>query len=131
MRGARDWRRAENIQLQILNDHHIFPQAYLKRHGITKHVNSVLNRTLIASDTNQTIKDFAPSEYLQSAKVFPSGATDTLLEPHFLTSGVRDVLLEATETLGETLSDTYARFLQTRETKIVAEIRRVCGLVPD
>jgi hypothetical protein len=128
MRGARDWRRAENIQLQILNDHHIFPQAYLKRHGITKHVNSVLNRTLIGSDTNQIIKDLAPSEYLQSAKVFPSGATNTLLDPHFLPGQVRAVLLEATETSGETASDVYDRFLRSREVEIVTEIRRVCGV---
>ena len=33
LRGARDWRRREAIQLQELQDHHIFPQAYLKRRG--------------------------------------------------------------------------------------------------
>ncbi len=32
--NARDWRRGEEIQLQELEDHHVFPQAYLKRHGL-------------------------------------------------------------------------------------------------
>jgi len=35
LRNARDWRRGEDIRLQELQDHHIFPQAYLKRHKIT------------------------------------------------------------------------------------------------
>ena len=50
LRNARDWRRGEDIRLQELQDHHIFPQAYLKRHGITKRVdvNTIANRTLIS-----------------------------------------------------------------------------------
>ena len=54
LRSARDWRRGEDIQLQELQDHHIFPQAYLKRHEITKRVdvNTIANRTLISDETN-------------------------------------------------------------------------------
>jgi hypothetical protein len=46
LRSAWDWRRGEDIRLQELQDHHIFPQAYLKRHGITKRVdvNTIANR---------------------------------------------------------------------------------------
>ena len=29
LHNARDWRRGEDIRLQELQDHHIFPQAYL------------------------------------------------------------------------------------------------------
>ena len=47
LRHARDWRRGEDILLQELQDHHICPQAFLKRHGIAKRVdvNSIANRT--------------------------------------------------------------------------------------
>ncbi len=44
LRNARDWRRGEDIRLQELQDHHIFPQAYLKRHGIKKRVDLNTNR---------------------------------------------------------------------------------------
>ena len=62
LRNARDWRRGEDIRLQELQDHHIFPQAYLKRHEITKRVdvNTIANRTLISDETNGKIKDKAP-----------------------------------------------------------------------
>jgi hypothetical protein len=61
IRNARDWRRGENIQLQELQDHHIMPQAFLKRHGVTRRVtvNSIANRTLISDETNGKIKDKA------------------------------------------------------------------------
>ena len=57
MNNARDWRRGEDIRLQELHDHHIFPQAYLRRHGVNKRadVNSIANRTLISNDTNMRI----------------------------------------------------------------------------
>src|SRR5437879_5884630 len=66
LRNARDWRRGEDIQLQALQDHHIFPQAYLRRHDITKRatVNSIANRTLISDETNRKISDKAPADYL-------------------------------------------------------------------
>jgi hypothetical protein len=64
LRNARDWRRGEDIRLQELQDHHIFPQAYLKRHEITKRVdvNTIANRTLISDQTNGKIKAKAPCD---------------------------------------------------------------------
>src|SRR5216684_2172436 len=75
LRHAQDWRRRENIQLQQLQDHHVFPQAYLKRHGLTRKpdLNTIANRTLISDETNGLIKDTAPAEYLVDTNVFPVG----------------------------------------------------------
>ena len=66
LRGARDWRRGESIQLQDLEDHHIFPCDYLRNHGMEKRavVNSIANRTLISDETNGKIKSKAPADYL-------------------------------------------------------------------
>src|SRR5207248_4485853 len=74
LRNARDWRRGESIQLQELQDHHIFPQDYLKRHGITRRpeVNSIANRTLISDETNNKIKAKAPAEYIENRDIFPN-----------------------------------------------------------
>jgi hypothetical protein len=129
--GARDWRRGESIQLQELQDHHIFPQGYLKRHGITKKVelNSILNRTLISDETNLRIKDKAPSEYVQSNEVFPSGASSGLLKPHFITPTALEIMRTASESLSiEEVAGIYEEFRKEREAAIITRIRDVCGI---
>jgi len=133
LRGARDWRRGESIQLQDLQDHHIFPQAYLKRHGFTKRTdpyrNSIVNRTLISDETNNKIKDKAPADYIDSANIFPSGPTEALLKPHFMPSTAVEAMRRAPESLSnEDAAKVYEEFLQVREAEIVEEIRKVCGL---
>ncbi len=131
LRGARDWGRGENIQLQALNDHHIFPQAFLKRHGVNqkKQMNSIANRTLISDATNNRIKDCAPAAYLQESSVFPNGPMADILAPHFLPPLAMKSMREATEDANsEAVKQIYEQFLQARERAIVEEIRRVCGL---
>lgn len=130
LRNARDWRRGEDIRLQDLQDHHIFPRAYLLRHGIAKRVdvNSIANRTLISDQTNGTIKANAPAAYLRDADVFPSGVTGDLLKPHFIDDGTTALLEDATEQLSDTeVSELFGRFVQAREAAMIQEIRRVCG----
>lgn len=129
--GARDWARGESIQLQELQDHHVFPRAYLRRHGIETRwrVNSIANRTLISDQTNKLILDKAPAEYLKSPAVFPGGADGALLAPHFLDGEALDVMAEAAEGLPEAdAADFYEWFCRARERRIVEEIRRVCGV---
>jgi hypothetical protein len=131
LRNARDWRRGESIQLQELQDHHIFPQDYLKRHGIKKRpeVNSIANRTLISDETNNKIKAKAPAEYIRSVDIFPSGATDELMRPHFLPNGAVTVMKSAVESLtNEAAAQVYEDFLRVREAEIVGEIRKVCAV---
>jgi hypothetical protein len=132
LRNARDWRRGEDIRLQELQDHHIFPQAYLKRHGITKRVdvNTIANRTLISDETNGKIKDDAPADYLNDAQIFPSGARPDLLGPHFIDDLTIPLLQNAIEALPEHEAvDLYGRFLRAREAAMIEEIRRACGII--
>lgn len=131
LRGARDWRRGEDIQLQVLQDHHIFPRAYLGRHGVSKRaaINTVVNRTLISDETNQKIGGRAPAEYLADGDIFPSGPTRELLEPHFIDASATEFLQSATEQLPtDEAAALYDRFLDAREATIIAEVRRVCGI---
>jgi hypothetical protein len=133
LHNALDWSRGEDIRLQELHDHHIFPQAYLRRHEITKRVdvNSIANRTLIWNDTNGRIKDKAPAEYIADATIFPVGAQPQLVEPHFIDKACLDIVLTATEHLTPAQAlDIYPQFLQTREAAMIAEIRRACGITP-
>jgi hypothetical protein len=131
LRNARDWRRGEDIRLQELQDHHIFPQAYLKRHGIVKRVdvNTIANRTLISDETNNKIKDKAPAPYLTEPDIFPSGASAELLEPHFLDPASTALPGEAVEDLtNEQAAELYERFLHARQAAMIEEIRRACGI---
>jgi hypothetical protein len=131
LRHAQDWRRGEDIRLQELQDHHIFPQAFLRRHEITKRVdvNSIANRTLISNETNGKIKDKAPADYLRDGDIFPSGARSDLLGPHFVDEATLPLLLSAVEDLpNDEASDLYGRFLRAREAAMIEEIRRACGI---
>jgi hypothetical protein len=131
LRMAQDWRRRESIQLQQLQDHHIFPQAFLKRHGLTRgaDVNTIANRTLISDETNGRIKDRAPAGYLVDTDVFPTGPELSLLEPHFVRAEALALMQEAGESLpNEAAIALYERFIRTREAEIIREIRRVCGI---
>ena len=131
LRGARDWRRGEDIRLQELQDHHIFPKDYLRSHGIEKRlpVNSIVNRTLISDETNGKIKNKAPADYLASKEIFPSGLKESLLSPHFLRAGALDAMKDAAKNISNAeLSARYEEFCKAREEGIVSEIRRVCGL---
>lgn len=131
LRSARDWRRGEDIRLQELQDHHIFPQAYLKRHDITKRVdvNTIANRTLISDETNGRIKDKAPAEYISDLDIFPSGPRPDLLEPHFLGEDIVPLLAGAAEGLPiQEAAELYERFLRARQAALIDEIRRACGI---
>jgi hypothetical protein len=131
--NARDWRRGEDLRLQDLEDHHIFPKAFLLRHGISKRVevNTIINRTLISNETNGKIKDKAPAEYMNNPDIFPSGAGSDLLEPHFIDAHTAVILDGACETLTDEQAETlYQRFVQSRQAAIIEEIRRVSGIAP-
>lgn len=131
IRNARDWRRGENIQLQELQDHHIMPQAFLKRHVVSRRVtvNSIANRTLISNETNGKIKDKAPKEYLEDASIISANTRADLLLPHFVDEATMAVLLGSEESLSPAeASAKYAEFVQLREQAIIGEIRRVCGI---
>jgi len=132
LRQARDWSQGQSIALQTLQDHHIFPQAYLKRKGISNKtaVNTIVNRTLISESTNGMIKDKAPATYLASTTIFPIPDVSSLLEPHFIDTNALTAMQLAEETTDNTdLAKIHDEFLAAREAAIVAEIRRVCGVV--
>ncbi|MGD0919121.1 MAG: DUF262 domain-containing protein [Thermodesulfobacteriota bacterium] len=131
LNGARDWRRGESISLQDLQDHHVYPHAYLKRHGLTNKVetNNIVNRTLISDETNGKIHDKAPAEYIKSKEIFPSGTSGSLLMPHFLPNDAVETMQAAADDIpDQEVVATYKEFLKIREMVIIDKIREVCGL---
>ena len=130
LRGARDWRRGEAIDLQNLEDHHIYPRAYLKRHGITDRslVNTIVNRTLISDETNRLIRDDAPADYLANAHIFPNGLTEGALRPHYIDIDARAAMERSGEFDSHLVSRAFDQFRAARERAIVDEVRRVTGV---
>ena len=81
-----------------VDDHHIFPAAYLavKYPELEpKEVDAVVNRTLIDRETNQIIGKRAPSDYLQTieASLGGSGLNEVLIS-HYLPTGSQSSLRE-------------------------------------
>lgn len=106
------------IRNENVDDHHIFPQDYLKSKGVTETTlrDSVLNRTLIDRRTNIKISNRAPSLYLSEIET-ALGTTKycDLLSSHLLPSGTSSPLL----------SDDFNGFLTLRQDSIWQVIQKV------
>lgn len=123
--GARDFHTQAVITGKIMNDegiddHHIFPAAYLERRGVTpaRLRDCVVNRTLIDRTTNQMISDRAPSDYLAEIKKTPGFPFKAVLASHLLPA----------ESDSPLLHDDFDAFLTWRQAKLWAEIQRVTGI---
>lgn len=122
--GARDFHTQSVITGKLMaeegiDDHHVFPDKYLERRGVTpaRVRDCVLNRTLIDRTTNQMISDRAPSDYLAEIRNTPGFPFDTVLTSHALPVGAGSPLL----------GDDYDAFLAWRQERLWQEIRRVTG----
>ena len=122
--GARDFHTQAVITGKLMNeegidDHHIFPAAYLEQHGVVpaRLRDCVLNRTLIDRTTNQMINARAPSDYLQEIKTTPDFPFEAVLSSHCLPTGKDSPLLQ----------DDHEAFLAWRQERLWQEIQRVTG----
>jgi len=105
---------------QGIDDHHLFPAAYLERNKVTisRLRDCVLNRTLIDRTTNQMISDRAPSDYMAEIRDTAGFPFDTVLTSHILPSAAGSPLL----------GDNFDAFLAWRQERLWQEIKRVTGL---
>jgi len=82
--GAKDFLDGNAADLHACQDDHIFPRA---RFAGSPHVNSILNRTLISTRTNEVKADRRPSEYLPILLEHHGGDNDKLratLQSHLI-----------------------------------------------
>lgn len=119
LRGAKDFRADDSIEFHALDDHHIFPKAYLDKQRQVdgskippEQVNSIVNRTLISSDTNRRISRQSPEEYLE--KLVPAERLNEIMYSHFITG-------EAIQAMQE---NDFDAFLLAREKALIDEILR-------
>jgi len=109
-----DWKNSNRISTsEKIEDHHIFPRAYLRSlyndsDDETSLIDSVVNRTVIPKITNIKIGKKPPSDYLQEIKKNNSKLVDSL-NSHL----IPDKILK-----GEFDKD-YNKFLKERARKIM------------
>jgi len=116
LNGAKDFFTGQSIELSLLDDHHIFPKGC----GLSLHdENSILNRTLINSDTNRRkIHKRRPSVYVKEMiKDLGKGRVREILRSHLIDEEGMEALLR----------DDYDAFLECRERVIKEELRRRIG----
>ncbi len=120
--GARDFHTQAVITGKLMaeegiDDHHVFPSAYLADAVPARRRDCVLNRTLIDRTTNQMISARAPSDYLADIRSTPGFPFEKVLASHGLPVGADSPLL----------CDDYEAFLRLRQERLWQEIRRVTG----
>jgi hypothetical protein len=128
-RGVRD---LKSPQLQVLTqaevhhfeDHHIFPQKFLRPHGIKGvEANRIANRTPILDKTNRQISNNAPHQYLNDPSVVgAAGLPADVLAGHHIPGWV------ATE--GTFSKELYNRFISERQAKLLKEIGQLVEAQP-
>jgi hypothetical protein len=101
-----------------VDDHHIFPRAYLRHMGRDKIVDSVLNHTLIDKHTNMRIQGRPPSTYLAEMKQALGDELKDILRSHGLPSDEE----------GPLFSDDFEGFLRWRLSHLKNELSTVTGI---
>lgn len=113
LNGAKDFKKDDSITFHDLEDHHIFPKAYLEdllknSEEIKKdYINCIVNRTLIADRTNNEIRKKQPSKYL--SEIIPMDYSDQILKSHFIDEKAKQNMLE----------DDFLGFLHSREISLI------------
>ncbi|MBD2358145.1 DUF262 domain-containing protein [Tolypothrix sp. FACHB-123] len=122
--GAQDFHKGGRITASMMldkkiDDHHIFPQAFLKDKfpSVSSTLRDcVLNRTLIDKDTNIRISKRAPSNYLQEIEqTIGTAELQTILRSHMLPDTPTSALCQ----------DKFEDFLNERQQLIAAELETV------
>lgn len=114
IKGARDFQNNDAIQFHELEDHHVFPKAFLRKRSSDmsgEMINTILNRTLLARITNRKISRKAPSDYLKT--VIPDQHREGILSSHFINQDAR----------GAMECDAYEPYLAFREDAILDFLR--------
>lgn len=119
--GVRDFgmghRPVNNPNAQI-EDHHIFPQQFLRNGDIKGYMaNGILNRTPIYGDTNRAIGSTAPEVYFNDTNIVGNEPIDgKVLDGHAISLDL------VTRPFGR---DVFEAFCNDRQRRLVSKIERV------
>lgn len=120
--GSKDFYTGKPINSSVLreqsiDDHHIFPNAFLKKHSCSQdQIDCIVNRTLIDATTNKSIGDLPPSSYL--AKI-ENAQGNTISSDTFQSHLVNDEAMDAMK------EDNFEEFCSTRINLIRERLRKL------
>ena len=120
--GCLDFHTGSSIENKLSSDsdidiHHIFPSDWCKRKGIESNIfNSIVNKTVLSSTTNRSIRGQAPSKYLRKIR---EANIDERKMNEILTSH-----LISAEFLRE---DNFSGFIKDRKEALLKAIETVTG----
>ena len=121
LRGADDWITGRPPQEGTLDNHHIVPKSWGKKHRLGSSIDTILNRTPLSADTNRkVIGDRLPNEYLQEL-IDNNGKSRVLeiLESHLISPVAFNVLMRERFT-----PEDYEEFIAEREKTLLAEVKK-------
>lgn len=117
--GASDFVTDEPPEYSTLDDHHIFPKSKEKEYPSNTSINSILNRTLLNSDTNRKyIRDKKPMTYLNEiieGQSIDESVLKRRLKTHLISDDAFDCLLR----------DDFDGFIQARRDAIRDTLRKL------
>lgn len=118
---ARDWSTLELPEYDTLDDHHIVPNSWGKKH-VGKDINSILNRTPLSSQTNRNIiSDKLPNVYLKEMlENNDEVAINKVLRSHLISKKAVEILLR--ENFDK---DDYYEFIDERQKSIYDAIENL------
>jgi len=116
--GASDFVTDDPPEYSQLDDHHIFPKSREQDYKSDVSINSILNRTLLNSNTNRAIRDKKPTDYLKEIVEGQSIDESVLrkrLQSHLISDEAYDCLLR----------DDFDGFVQARRETIRGILRKL------
>ena len=125
--GAQDFRSAQKFDHTVffgenVDIHHIFPQDWCKKQGITPTVyDSIINKTPLSYRTNRIIGGDAPSDYL--AKLETGDKETPAIEQERLNSYLSSHLIEP----DMLRRDDFDSFMADRQKRLLALIEQATG----
>jgi len=132
---AKDFYRDAPISFNELEDHHIFPKNFVRRHNADVEWDTVLNRTLILDKTNREISNKSPAEFImqsiknrvEAGKISEYQAEADLkesLKAHFIDEEMYLILKGTDDSLTtEQIEVNFTRFIEKREQLINERIQ--------
>jgi hypothetical protein len=107
----------ELIVAGSIDDHHLFPRAYLRSGGKGEEMDTVLNHCLIDRGTNIRISKQAPSAYLKEIRAELGATLDEVLRSQRLPAGLDSPLA----------ADDYEAYLEWRQQALEEALAAVSG----
>ena len=121
LNNARDFISYDLTDYSELDDHHIVPNSWGRKNGVEA-INSILNRTLITSNSNRNIiRNRLPNEYLKEM-IDTQGEKETieLLKGHFINEKALNILLKDPFN-----KEDYIEFINLRKEAVIQGIENI------